>query len=144
MTAEVSSMDYLFEIKNTLCARTIRYWAKLEGTQMRGAVYWWMTDHVTGPLNAIERSMAYGFSIKSNGGRHTMTITSLKSHPIELVVINGAVKPVTMIQGRRCVLERIFVVAHNIPLVKIPKVDSVDIFGKDCNTNEDVSQRIKG
>ena len=141
MSAEVAGMDYLFEIKNSVCARTIRYWAKMENGKMSAVVYWWLTDHVWGPPNFFERKFAYGFGLKNKNGKNIMTINSLKKREIELVVMNGKITPVTSISGRRCVLERIFVMVIE-GTFKIPKVPYVDVFGKDLETNQDLTERI--
>lgn len=141
MTLEHEGRPFIFEIKNSLCARRIGYFGKYEGGKFDCSVCWCWTNSLAGPLNAIEKSMAYGFSLKTEKGKTLMKLTSLKNRPVELIQEGGSVIPLLTISGRECVLERVWVEATET-IIKIPKVHYVDVHGRDRRTGEAVTERI--
>ena len=89
----------------------------------------------------MERRMAYGFKVATVAPDScTLVLAAFHGRPIEVVVRNG--KPVAeiVINGKRSILEKIFVVSSGG--VPWPRVTSVTLYGRDVATGREDKETI--
>jgi len=141
---------HLFVIERSLNANAVAYdvvttrsGALDPGSPLR--VYWLMRAErgEVRELNALERSWAYGYDVRSCGERGcTVALHALRTRTVEIEVAGGAPRAVTLIGERRGVLRRVFVTAAGRGPVS--SVTSVELFGESSDGRVPLYERIAG
>jgi hypothetical protein len=140
----------LFILERSTNANVIHYDAQItsDGTidpKEPVIAYWVMSAEKKGQreeLNALERSLAYGFTIRKDdtGDSYWMTLVSQKHRPIHIFQKDGKVHAVTRIGERDAYLHRIFVKTHRSGLLQT--ADYFELFGQKLMTGEDCYERV--
>jgi hypothetical protein len=93
-------------------------------------------------LNWVEKKMAYGFDIEPapSAGEYTMTMVAARERLITVRRAGNAVRAEMVIDGRRAVLDRMYINASDGLLW--PKVHHVELYGRDEQTGEERFERI--
>jgi hypothetical protein len=139
----------LFIIERSKNANTVHYDAqltadgKLDPEESVIAYYIMLAeDGRRKELNWIEEKMAYGFDIRPDpsGSGYKMTMVAVPQQAITVKMEGPAVRAEVVIEGRPAVLEKMYINASNdLPW---PKVNYIDIYGKDLRTAEKRFERI--
>jgi hypothetical protein len=108
----------------------IAYWVLLAEDGRRKKLSW------------IERKKAYGFTIESDrsGNSYKMTMVAVPEHQITVKQEKDAVRAETDIDGRRAVLEKMYINTTNGLLG--PKVLSIEVYGRDLQTGEKLYKKL--
>ena len=93
-------------------------------------------------LNWLEKKKAYGIKTTPAPSRdgYTLTLAAAPWLPMAVRKAGGAVRVEAKINGRTAVLERMFIQAREKLLG--PKVEYIELFGKDLLTGEACSEKI--
>src|SRR5712691_8772387 len=138
-----SGYSPLFLIERTTNANVIHYEAKVAGDgrldpRQPVIAYWIMAaeDGRRQELNILERTRAYGFTIRRDGSNdsYTMTLASDRRREIHVYVGNGMARAETIIGGRRAFLQRIFVTTRKFLTLNEPV--AAELYGEDAVTGE--------
>jgi hypothetical protein len=140
----------LFVVERNLNANAVAYdvvttgAGRLDpGSPLR--VYWvmWAERGQMRELSALERSLAYGYDVRSCGTNAcTVSLRALRSRPIVVEIAGGAARAVTSIGAGRAVLRRVFVTVAGGGV--FPSVESVELFGESCSDASPLYERIAG
>ncbi len=139
----------LFIIERSKNANVVHYDAQLtaEGKldpKHPVVAYWIMLaeDGRREDLNWIERKRAYGFDVKPDpaGNGYRMTLVADPQLPITVREVGGSVRAELVIDGRRATFEKMYINATD--RVTGPKVNYLELFGKDVQTGEKRYQKI--
>lgn len=142
------SYQNLFIIERSTNANVVHYDAKIgkDGAfdpQEPVVVYWVMAaeDGRRQSLSALEKMLAYGFTIRrdSSGQSFWMTLVSQKRREIHIYQEGGKVRAVILVGGQAAYLSKIYVQARKSGLLR---VDYVEIFGHDIVTGEDRYEKV--
>jgi Domain of unknown function (DUF4833) len=106
--------------------------------------YWVMAaeDGRRQPLNVLERTRAYGFTIRPDGSNdsYTMNLVSYGRRPIHVYFKDGLVHAETTIGGRRAFLTKIFITTRKSWLLNEPV--SAELYGTDVVTGEPCYEKV--
>ncbi len=106
--------------------------------------YWIMLaeDGHREDLNWLERTKAYGFSIQpdSRPGAYRMLLVAYPERPITVYQDAGSPKAAVEIAGRRAILQKVYIDA--VERLGVPKVQYIELLGRDLRTQELLSERI--
>lgn len=93
-------------------------------------------------LNWLEKKKAYGIKIKPAASRdgYTLTLAAAPWMPLAVKKTGGAVRVEVKINDHTAVLEKMFIQAREKLLG--PKVEYIELFGKDLLTGEACSEKI--
>ncbi|MDD5675121.1 MAG: DUF4833 domain-containing protein [Chitinivibrionales bacterium] len=112
-------------------------------------VYWilWAKDStgvIRENLSLFESKEAYGFSVKidPNAGSLVMKIVSCPARPLKIYLRDGKAIAETTIDGHAFALDKLFIKTREHTLV--PKVDYVELFGKDLKTGQPRTEKMSG
>ena len=139
----------LFLIQRSTNANAIHYVAKLDKQgklDLRKPVlaYWVMaaTDGSRQPLSALEKTTAYGFSIRPDGSddSYIMVLVSDRRREIHIYLRNGIAHAETMIGGCRAFLQRVFVTTRKSAIFNQPLF--AELFGVDVVTGESCYEKV--
>jgi hypothetical protein len=140
----------LFVLERSTNANVIHYDAQItnDGTidpKEPVIAYWAMLAEKEGKreeLNALEKSLAYGFTIRKDdtGDSYWMTLVAQKHRPIHIFQKDGKVYAVTRIGGHDAYLHKIFVKTHRSGLLQM--ADYFELFGQELMTGEDCYERV--
>ena len=151
-TAQIWAQDRslpLFLIERSTNANVIHYEVQVtrDGRlDLRQPViaYWVMAaeDGRRQPLNVLERTRAYGFTIRSDGSNdsYTMNLVSYGRRPIHVYSKDGMVHAETTIGGRRAFLTKIFITTRKSWLLNEPV--SAELYGTDVVTGERCYEKV--
>jgi hypothetical protein len=93
-------------------------------------------------LNLLEKEKGFGFKVKPTMARKSVwfTLVSLPSRPIKASLQNGIAVAECVIDGRFCVVEKVFitVVEKNF----IPHVNHIELFGRDAKSGESAYEKV--
>jgi hypothetical protein len=143
------SYQPLFVIERSTNANVIHYDAKLGKDGALDAkepvvAYWIMLSGDGGreDLTALERSRAYGFTMKrdNSGESWWMTLVSQKRRAIHIYPEAGKVRAVTSIGGHQAYLRKIYVKTRGSGILRT--ADYFELFGNDLITGEDCRERV--
>ena len=147
-TGATTGGHHLFAIENSNSEKFVQYDIRPieEGNPSSEppiVAYWILEDGETKELTTIQRLLAYGIDSQKRLGEdlYEMVLTAFKDRRITIRKIDGGYKAFAMIDGRECVLERIYVEAKE-GVIGLPKVLFVDIFGRDSQTDLPVTERL--
>ena len=133
----------LFLIERSTNANVIHYEAKVAqdghlDSRQPVIAYWVMAaqDGHREQLNILERTRAYGFDIRRDGGSdaYTMKLVSDSNRPIRVYLKDGNVRAETVIGGRRAFLQKIYVTTRKGWVLTEPV--SAELYGVDADTGE--------
>jgi len=137
----------LLVIERSTNANVVHYAAGLTG---EGAldpaepvlVYWVLLaeDGRRKKLNWLEKKKAYGVKLKPAGDGYTMTLAAAPWMPLAVRRAGGMVRLEAPINGRPAVMEKMFIQSRSGLLG--PKVEYIDLYGKDLATGEPCRERI--
>lgn len=142
------SYQPLFIIERSTNANVIHYDAKIgkDGTFDRKepvVAYWVMLakDGRRQKLSALEKSRAYGFTIRrdSSGQSYWMTLVSQKLRVIHIYQEGGKVRAVTLVGGHEAYLRKIYVKTRKSGLLRT--ADYFELFGEDLATGQDCYEK---
>lgn len=145
--------NMLFYIQKNFNTNTVVYAANLDAKGKLNPkdpvkVFWrrYQEDGRIRELKYIEKTFGFGVSSKPVKGKENTYIFSLASiKDLKFVITqtkSGTIKVATKIAGKTAKLKRVFVTAEHTKL--IPKIFSVEIFGKDIKTGDFLyEKRIK-
>ena len=134
----------LFIIERNVNANVVHYDARLTADGKLDPkepviAYWVMLakDGRRQKLNWIEKKKAYGFTIKPdpsvNG--YKMTLVAAPGRQIIVKKEKDAVRAEAVVDGRPCVLEKLYINASEGLMG--PKVHYIEVYGKDLQTGEE-------
>ena len=107
-------------------------------------VYWIMLaeDGRREPLNWIERQKAYGFKIQAEkrGQVYRMRLMAYPEREIRIYQNETRVVAEMRIDGNPALLQRIYIASTEAR--PLPKVEYVELFGRDLNSNEERYEKI--
>jgi hypothetical protein len=105
-------------------------------------VYWVMLagDGSRKKLNWLEKKKAYGVKLKAAGDGYTMTLAAAPWMSLALKKAGGVVRLEAPINGRPAVMEKMFIQSRSGLLG--PKVEYIDLYGKDLATGKPCRERI--
>jgi hypothetical protein len=107
-------------------------------------VYWVLLaeDGRRKKLSWIEKKKAYGFTIKRdpsvNG--YKMTLVAAPKHQITVKKEKDSVHAETVINGRRAILEKMYINASDG--LTGPKVRYIEVYGKDLQTGKQLREKM--
>jgi hypothetical protein len=139
----------LFIIERSTNANVIHYDAKIgkDGAldPLEPAVAYWIMAAEDGrrqKLSTLEKSRAYGFSIRkdSSGQSYWMTLVSQKQRAIHIYEDGDKVHAVTVIGGHEAYLHKIFVKTRKSGLLRT--ADYIELFGDDLATGQSCYERV--
>ena len=139
----------LFVIGRNKNANVIHYEANLDpdgelNPKWPVIAYWVLhaEDGRRKKLNWLEKKKAYGIKIKPASSRdgYTLTLAAAPWMPMAVRKAGDAVHVEAKINGRTAVLERMFIQDRDKLLG--PKVEYIELFGKDLLTGEACSEKI--
>ncbi|MFW5923087.1 MAG: DUF4833 domain-containing protein, partial [Planctomycetota bacterium] len=131
-------------------ANIVRYDAQLtdEGeldSEKPVVAYWILHDDKgqRAELSWTQRKMAYGFETKpaSSGDGYIMRMKPLPDRELRIIKVNGDPQAQIQIDGRSAVLEKIYV--DSTQGWTGPSVNYVKLFGRDLETGEKRTEKIK-
>ena len=139
----------LFIIERNVNANVVHYDARLTADGKLDPkepviAYWVMLakDGRRQELNWIEKKKAYGFTIKPdpsvNG--YKMTLVAAPGRQIIVKKEKDAVRAEAVVDGRPCVLEKLYINASEGLMG--PKVHYIEVYGKDLQTGEERSEKM--
>jgi hypothetical protein len=143
------SYQTLFIIERSTNANVIHYDAKIgkDGAfdpKEPVVAYWIMLaeDGRRQKLTALEKSRAYGFTIRrdSSGQSYWMTLVSQKRRTIHIHQEGGKVRAVTLIGGHEAYLRKIYVKTRKSGLLRT--ADYFELFGNDLATGQDCYEKV--
>ncbi len=139
----------LFIIERNKNANIVRYDANLTtdgklDPRQPVAAYWVLLaeDGRRKNLNWLEKKKAYGIKIKpdpSNSG-YILTLAAAPWMPLAVKNIGDAVRAEAVINGRPAALQKMFIQARDGLMG--PKVEYIELYGKDLQTGEDCREKI--
>jgi hypothetical protein len=105
-------------------------------------VYWVLLaeDGRRKKLNWLEKKKAYGVKIKPAADGYTMTLAAAPWMPLAVKRAGGGVRLEAPINGRPAVMQKMFIQSRGGLLG--PKVEYIDLYGKDLATGEPCRERI--
>ncbi len=139
----------LFVIERSVNKNVVHYDARLTSDGKLDPkepviAYWIMLaeDGHREDLNWLERTKAYGFSIQpdSRPGTYRMTLMAYPERPITVYQDGSGPKAAVEIAGRRAILQKVYIAATET--LGVPKVQYIELFGRDLRTQELLSERI--
>jgi hypothetical protein len=139
----------IFIIERSTNANVIHYDAKIgkDGAldpKEPVVAYWIMLaeDGRRQKLSALERSRAYGFTIRRDASDQSywMTLVSQKRRTIHIYQQNGKVRAVTVIGGHEAYLRKIYVKTRKSGLLRT--ADYFELFGDDLATGQDCYEKV--
>ncbi len=93
-------------------------------------------------LKRIEKRMAYGFKIESReGNRIVIEMVADVGRNLVVDVHEGAYRAFMEIDGRRALLEKIYIFAKET--LMLPSVKYLELFGTDVETGEEVYEKFE-
>lgn len=106
-------------------------------------VYWVLLaeDGRRKKLNWLEKKKAYGVKLKPAGDGYTMTLAAAPWMPLAVKKTGGVVRLEATINGRPAVMQKMFIQSRGGLLG--PKVEYIDLYGKDLATGAPCRERIK-
>jgi hypothetical protein len=139
----------LFIIERNVNANVVHYDARLTADGKLDPkepviAYWVMLakDGRRQKLNWIEKKKAYGFTIKPdpsvNG--YKMTLVAAPGRQIIVKKEKDAVRAEAVVDGRPCVLEKLYINASEGLMG--PKVHYIEVYGKDLQTGEERREKM--
>ncbi len=140
---------HLFLIERSKNANIVRYDARLtaegELDPKEPVTAYWVLHAEDGrreELNWVQRQKAYGFSIKPapSGDGYVMSLVPLPERKITVRKVEGGVRAEMLINGRRSVLEKVYI--QSSPGLLLPKVHYLRVFGTDLETGEERAEKI--
>jgi hypothetical protein len=151
MGAEPSKMQsqHLFFIARSKNANIVRYDVRLDqngGIAREKPVdaYWILLakDGSREELSAFDKK-AYGYKCTAGDGSNSykLVVESFSKRPIKLYVDGKIAHAEIIINGKPAYLSKIFISATSTML--IPKVHSIELFGKDKSAGAEVYEKIK-
>ena len=91
-------------------------------------------------LNFFERKFVFGYNIRSKGNNEVSFVLRASNKKLMHVrMVNGKWRVVTDLSGRKAYITRMYV-----KMKSSMKAEYLDIFGKDIETGNDLSERLKG
>ena len=107
------------------------------------SVYWVLENGENEELNAIEKKYGYGIKSQERLGKNRFGVylVALKDRKITVEKIGNSYKAVISIEGKPCILEKIFIGTKERK-VGLPKVLYVDLFGRTRHRSVPVNERI--
>ncbi|HMD08598.1 MAG TPA: DUF4833 domain-containing protein [Terriglobales bacterium] len=143
------SYQGLFIIERSTNANVVHYDAKIgkDGSfdpKEPVVVYWVMAAEDGGRqnLSALEKRLAYGFTIRrdSSDQSYWMTLVSQKRREIHIYQEGGKVRAVMLIGGHEAYLRKIYVQTRKSGWLRT--VDYVELFGEDITTGRDCYEKV--
>ena len=106
-------------------------------------VYWVLLaeDGRRKKLNWLEKKKAYGVKLKPAADGYTMTLAAAPWMPLAVKRAGGGVRLEAPINGRPAVMRKMFIQSRAGLLG--PKVEYIDLYGKDLATGEPCRERIR-
>lgn len=93
----------------------------------------------TGDLSFFERKFVFGYNIRKKGNNEATFVLRASSKKVMRVeMVNGKWRATTDISKRKAYVTRMYV-----KMKSAMTAEYLDIFGKDIETGEDVSERLK-
>ena len=140
----------LFFIARSKNANIVQYDARIDTAgKIAGAspvTAYWIMNAQAGQregLTWFEDKFAYGFDVRANpdSGNWTLIMRAYRQRPVTIRQTPDTVRAEVMISGRAAAFERMFILARDRRL-RTPKVEHVDLFGRDLETGEVLCERI--
>jgi len=138
----------LLVIERSTNANVVHYAAGLTGDGALDPaepvlVYWVLLaeDGRRKKLNWLEKKKAYGVKLKPAADGYTMTLAAAPWMPLAVKRAGGVVRLEAPINGRPAVMEKMFIQSRSGLLG--PKVEYIDLYGKDLATGEPCRERIR-
>jgi len=144
-----NSYQNLFIIERSTNANVVRYDAKIgeDGAfdpKEPVVAYWIMAaeDGRRQSLSALEKMVAYGFTIRRDSSDQSfwMTLVSQKRREIHIYQEGGRVRAVILIGGQAAYLHKIYVQVGKSGLLRT--VDYFELFGHDVVTGRDRYEKV--
>ncbi len=137
----------LLVIERNTNANVVHYDAGLNGDGSLNPaepviVYWVLLaeDGRRKKLNWLEKKKAYGVKLKPAADGYTMTLAAAPWMPLAVRRAGGVVRLEAPINGRPAVMQKMFIQSRSGLLG--PKVEYIDLYGKDLATGEPCRERI--
>ncbi|PIQ14936.1 MAG: hypothetical protein COW67_11120 [Flavobacteriales bacterium CG18_big_fil_WC_8_21_14_2_50_32_9] len=146
-----SDENMLFYIQKSYNTNTVVYAANIDADGKLNAkepvlVFWrrYQENGQKRELKIIERTFGYGVNskpIKDRSNSYSFTLVSLKDMSF-IITLDKKGKPqvATIIDKKSAQIERVFVTAEHINI--LPKVFSVEVFGKEIKTHQPLYQKF--
>jgi hypothetical protein len=143
------SYQHLFIIERSTNANVVRYDARIgkDGAfdpKEPVVAYWIMAaeDGRRQSLSALEKMVAYGFTIRRDSSDQSfwMTLVSQKRREIHIYQEGGEVRAVIPIGGQAAYLREIYVQVRESGLLRT--VDYFELFGHDVVTGQDRYEKV--
>lgn len=143
--------NMLFYIQKSYNTNTVVYAANIDADgnldKKEPILVFWRRYQEQGQkreLKMMERTFGYGVNtkaIKDRPNTYKFTLVSLKDMEF-IITLNKSGKPqvATMINQKPARIERVYVTAEHVSLV--PKIFSVEVFGKEIKTNQPLYQKF--
>ncbi len=105
--------------------------------------YWILENGTREDLNKLEREYAYGITEYRKLGKDSVRIilASMKQRAITIKKIGEKYRATILINGKESILERVYVKSHEL-MIGLPRVESVDLYGRTKGEGLPVSERI--
>lgn len=106
--------------------------------------YWILESGEERGLTWIQKKLAYGIVSQKKLDEETyeIALAAFKDRKITVRRIAGGYQAIAIINGRQAVLERIHVESTE-SILGLPRVLYVDLYGRDCDTDEPVRDRLQ-
>ncbi|PKP45391.1 MAG: DUF4833 domain-containing protein [Bacteroidetes bacterium HGW-Bacteroidetes-12] len=146
-----SDENMLFYIQKSYNTNTVVYAANIDTdgnlNKKEPILVFWRRYQEQGQkreLKMMERSFGYGVSVKPIKNRpnsYRFTLVSLKDMDFIITLDKkGNPQVATMINNKHAHIERVYVIAEHVSL--LPKIFSVEVFGKEINTHQPLYQKF--
>ena len=147
-SAACDRIEPLFVIEHSKNGNVVRYEACLDedgGLSSPEPViaYWVLENGQREELNSIERARGYGVVVGERKGKEVarISVVSLKTRKITVEKTGPKYVALMLINGRECVLERIFIKSHDL-IFGLPVVEYIELFGKPMEEGRPVTEHI--
>lgn len=146
--AACEKTEQLFWIEHSKNKNAVHYEACLDKDGLLSnsepvIAYWLLEDGRREDLSGIERGHAYGVVLRERQGREKILISvvSLKVKEITVEKIGQGYAALIPIDGKECILERVYLKSHDLPL-GLAVVEYIDFFGKTREGGHPVSEHV--
>ena len=141
-------IEPLFVIEHSKNGNVVRYEACLDNDGGLSSpepviAYWVLENGQREELNSIERARGYGVVVGERKGKEVarISVVSLKAREITVEKYGPKYAALMLINGRECVLERVFIKSHDL-IFGLPVVEYIELFGKPMEEGRPVTEHI--
>ena len=105
--------------------------------------YWVLENGEKHDLNFIQATLAYGIESQEKLGenKYRIVVVAMKDRKIMIEKSAAGYRAIVLISGKESILEKIYVESEE-RMLGLPKVNYVDLFGRNLQTDVAVQERI--